>query len=120
MPQVALFLQSFELCPLLRQPKHRLLSNMNFFLSSTGLSKNFWHLWMEWLSPQHMHLTGFEDENGGFTFLNPEDSFELLSTALCIFTAVFDLSGALTFVMNALAFGHLISLDSLSSVGFNA
>lgn len=120
MPQLALLLQSFELCPLLRQPKHRLLSNMNHLLSSTDLLARFWHLWMEWLSPQHMHVTGLEDDNGMFTFLDPLDSFELFSRVLCVSIAVPDFSDTLTFVINALAFGRFTSLVVFSSVGFKA
>ena len=122
MPQDALFLQFFELCPLLRQPKHRLLSNTNLFFSSAGLLESFWHLWMEWLSPQHRHVTGLEENADMLTFLDPFESFELFSTTLFVFILDIDLSdvSAFTFVLNALAFGRFTSLSGLSSGDFKA
>lgn len=55
-----------------------------------------------------------------FTFFDPFGSFELLSTALCGLIIVVDLSEVFTFVMNALAFGHLISLGDFSLTCFKA
>lgn len=75
MLQVALFLKSFELCPFLRQPKHRFFSSMNLFFSSGDLLANVWHLWIEWVSQQYMHLTELEELNGTFTLF---DSFASL------------------------------------------
>lgn len=55
-----------------------------------------------------------------FTFFDPFGSFELLSSALCVFIIVIDLSKVFTFVMNALAFGRFKSLGDFSSTCFKA
>ncbi len=106
------------MCPFLRRPKHRLLSNMNFLLSSTDLLVNIWHLWMEWLSPQHLQVTGFEGTV--LTLLDVLESSELLTPTLYDFDTVLDLSDAFTLVMNALDFERLTSLDGFSSENFKA
>ncbi len=91
---------------------------MNFLLSSTDLLANVWHLWMEWLSPQHLQVTGFETEGTGLTLLDLFESTELLTPTLHVFDAIFYLSDAFTLVMNALAFECLTSLDGFSSESF--
>ncbi len=91
---------------------------MNFLLSSTDLLVNIWHLWMEWLSPQHLQVTGFEGTV--LTLLYVLESSELLTPTLYDFDTVLDLSDAFTLVMNALAFERLTSLDGFSSENFKA
>ncbi len=55
---------------------------MTFRLSSTDLLVNIWHLWIEWLSPQQLQVTGFETEGTVLTLLDVLESSELLTPTL--------------------------------------